>query len=43
LRTVVDYDVRAPLKLKETVPVERLMNLKFVEEVRKELEDKRSQ
>jgi hypothetical protein len=31
------------MKLKDDVPIERLMNLKFVEEVRKELQGKRSQ
>ena len=42
LRSVIEYDVRVPLKIKEEIPVERLMNLKFVEEVRKELESKKS-
>jgi NitT/TauT family transport system substrate-binding protein len=42
LKNVVEYDVKIPLKLKEDFPVEKLMNLKFVEEVRKELEVKKS-
>jgi NitT/TauT family transport system substrate-binding protein len=41
LKNVIDYDVKIPLKLKEDVPVEKLMNLKFVEEVRRELEGKK--
>jgi NitT/TauT family transport system substrate-binding protein len=41
LRSVIEYDVRVPLKIKEEIPVERLMNLKFVEEVRKEIESKK--
>ncbi len=43
LRTVIEYDVRIPLKLKEPIAIERLMNLKLVEKVRKELEAKRGQ
>ncbi len=42
LKSVIEYDVRIPLKIKEEVPVERLMNLKFVEEVKKEIESKKS-
>lgn len=42
LKNVVEYDVKIPLKLKEDVPVEKLMNLKFVEEVKRELEGKKS-
>lgn len=42
LKTVIEYDVKVPMKLKDDVPIERLMNLKFVEEVRKEFEGKRS-
>ena len=43
LRTVIEYDVRMPLKIKDEIPVERLMNLKFIQEVRKGLEGKREQ
>jgi len=43
LRTVIEYDVKIPLKIKEPIAMERLMNLKLIEEVRKELEAKRGQ
>jgi NitT/TauT family transport system substrate-binding protein len=42
LKTVIEYDVRTPMKLKEEIPVERLMNVKFVEEVRAAFEGKRN-
>jgi hypothetical protein len=35
--------VKIPLKIKEPIAMERLMNLKLIEEVRKELEAKRGQ
>jgi NitT/TauT family transport system substrate-binding protein len=43
LKTVIEYDVKLPMKLKDDIPIERLMNLRFVEEVRKEFQAKRAQ
>ncbi len=38
IKNFLEYDIRIPLQLKEDVPPERLLQLKLVEEVKKELE-----
>jgi len=38
IRNFLEYDIKIPLQLKEDVPPERLLQLKWVEEVKKELE-----
>lgn len=38
LKNVLEYDVRIPMNIKENVRPETVLNLKFVEEVKKELE-----
>ncbi len=38
IKNFLQYDIKVPLQIKEDVPAERLLNLKFVEEVKKELE-----
>ena len=38
IRNFLEYDIKIPLQLKEDVPPERLLQLKLVEEVKKELE-----
>ena len=40
IRNFLEYDIKIPLQLKEDVPPERLLQLKLVEEVKKELEAK---
>jgi len=41
IKNVIEYDVKAPLKIKEEVPVEKVMSLKMMREVKEELESKR--
>jgi NitT/TauT family transport system substrate-binding protein len=40
IRNILEYEVRVPMKMNETLPAQRLMELRFVEEVKKELEQK---
>jgi hypothetical protein len=39
---VIEYEVRQPLKLEREIPQESLMNLKFMEQVKAELESKKT-
>jgi ABC-type nitrate/sulfonate/bicarbonate transport system substrate-binding protein len=41
IKNLIEFDVKAPLKLKEDVPVEKVMHLKLIREVKEELESKR--
>ena len=38
IRNFLEYDIKIPMQIKEDVPPERLLQLKLVEEVKKELE-----
>jgi ABC-type nitrate/sulfonate/bicarbonate transport system substrate-binding protein len=41
IKNVIELDVRAPLKIKEDIPVEKVMHLKLIREVKEELETRR--
>ena len=41
IKNLMEFDVKAPLKIKEDVPVEKVMNLRLMREVKEELESKR--
>ena len=41
IKNLMEFDVKAPLKIKEDVPPEKVMNLKLMREVKEELESKR--
>jgi hypothetical protein len=38
IKNFLEYDIKIPLGIKEDISAERLLNLQFVEEVKKELE-----
>ncbi len=38
VKNFLEYDIKIPLQIKDDIPPERLLNLQFVEEVKKELE-----
>jgi len=41
IKNLIEFDVKAPLKLKEDVPVEKVMHLRLIREVKEELEARR--
>jgi len=41
IRNLIEFDVKAPLKIKEDVPLEKVMHLRLIREVKEELEAKR--
>ena len=41
IKNLMEYDVKAPLKIKDDIPPEKVMNLKLMREVKEELESKR--
>lgn len=38
IKNFLEYDIKIPMQIKEEVPPERLLNLQFVEEVKKQIE-----
>ncbi len=40
IKNILEYEIREPMKMNETMPVQRVMELRFVEEVKRELEQK---
>jgi NitT/TauT family transport system substrate-binding protein len=41
INTLIEFDVKAPLKIKEDIPPEKMLNLRLIREVKEELEGKR--
>jgi ABC-type nitrate/sulfonate/bicarbonate transport system substrate-binding protein len=41
IKNLMEFDVKAPLKIKEDIPPEKVMNLKLMRDVKEELESKR--
>ena len=40
VKSILEYEVRLPMKMEESVPSEKFLDLRWVEEVKKELEQK---
>ena len=38
VKNFLEYDIKMPLQIKDDIPSERLLNLRLVEDVKKELE-----
>jgi len=41
VRNILEYEIRLPMKMEETLPAEKFLDLRWVAEVKKELEQKR--
>jgi NitT/TauT family transport system substrate-binding protein len=41
IKTLMEFDVKAPLKIKEDIPPEKVLSLRLIREVKEELEGKR--
>jgi len=40
IKNILEYEIRVPMKMAEPMPAQRALDLRFVEEVKKELEQK---
>jgi hypothetical protein len=40
VKNILEYEIRLPMKMEETVPAERFLDLRWVEEVKKELQQR---
>jgi hypothetical protein len=40
IKNILEYEIREPMKMAEPPPAQRMLDLRFVEEVKKELEQK---
>ena len=40
IKNILEYEIRLPMKMEETVPAEKFLDLRWVEEVKKELQQK---
>ena len=40
VKNILEYEVRLPMKMEETMPAEKFLDLRWVEEVKKELQQK---
>jgi hypothetical protein len=40
IKNILEYEIREPMKMAEAPPAQRMLDLRFVEEVKKELEQK---
>ena len=41
VRNILEYEVRLPMKMEEALPAEKFLDLRWIGEVKKELEQKR--
>ena len=41
VKNILEYEVRLPMKMTESLPAEKFLDLRWVAEVKKELEQKR--
>jgi hypothetical protein len=41
IKNLIEFDVKAPLKIKEDIPPEKVLSLKLMREIKEELERKR--
>ena len=42
VKNILEYEIRLPMKMDETMPAEKFLDLRWVEEVKKELPQKGS-
>jgi hypothetical protein len=40
VKNILEYEIRLPMKMDETVPADKFLDLRWVEEVKKELQQR---